>query len=106
MFTILQGSLGEAVGSSWAGSKQMVPSKGGANQEGPEQAIKSPRKGKTKRRPGDHVWGILCGHLGRGTGNTGKEVGLRGGFDRKLERISRIKLNEDIQHVGETKWFF
>lgn len=25
------------------------------------------------------------------------------GLDHKLERISRIKLNEDIQHMGETK---
>lgn len=41
-----------------------------------------------------------------GAGNTGKEVGLRGGFDHKRESISRIKLNEDMQHVGETKRFF
>lgn len=41
-----------------------------------------------------------------GAGNTGKEVGLRGGFDHELESVSGIKLNEDIQHVGETKWFF
>ena len=28
------------------------------------------------------------------------------GLDYKLERISRIKLNEDIQPVRETKWYF
>ena len=69
--------------------------------------LKVLREGNPERRPGDHVWGIFCGPPGgRGTGNTGKEVGLRGGFDHKLERISRIKLNEDIQHVGETERFF
>lgn len=52
------------------------------------------------------MWGIFFSPLGGGVGNTGKEVGLRGGFDHKLKRTSRIKLNEDIQHVGETKRFF
>lgn len=31
-----------------------------------------------------------------GTDNTERETGLRGGYTNNLERIFRIKLNEDI----------
>lgn len=72
----LPGMLWEAAG---LDPGRWLRAEGESNQEGEGHAMKSPRKGKTKRRPGDHVWGIFCGHLGGRVGTTEKEVGLRGG---------------------------
>lgn len=88
------------------GSKQKQESQTKIDQDAPLKVLEK------ERQKGDQE--TMCGATllaTRGAGAGGYATQRRKsdselGLDYKLKRIFRIKLNEDIQPVRETKWYF
>lgn len=78
------------------GSQQKKESQTGRDQDVPLKVLEKERQTETRRPCVRHLlWPF------RGQATQGRKLDLEVGLDHKLQRISRIKLNEGIQHVED-----